>query len=179
MCRAMPTTTPRALGAMLSGAALAGWLAGSTLNPPVAVTQVAPPRPAVAPVIRAELPRLTWPVALPRVAPPAPSRNPFLFRGAERAAAPLPADRPPVDRALAPTVADDLAAAPTPATLPWRLSGVAVSDDGDTVAVVSGGGDVFLVRATDTLPGGDVVEDVGPGHVTLRTASGVVTLRLP
>jgi len=68
---------------------------------------------------------------------------------------------------------------PAAVSSPWRLSGIAVSGDGDTVAVMSGGGDVFLLRVHDTLPGGDVVDEVGPTHVVVRTATGVVTLRLP
>ena len=61
----------------------------------------------------------------------------------------------------------------------WRLSGIAASENGDVVAVISGGGDVFLMRAGETLPGGDEVIDVTVSRVVVRTAGGAVTLRLP
>lgn len=165
---------------MLSGAALAGWLAGSTLNPPVATTQVVPARPAPMSAARTELPRVAWPLVRPRVAPPAPSRNPFAFHeGLRRADAPrsfgVAADADGAAPSLAPDP-DATASAPEPL---WRLSGIAASDDGDVVAVISGGGDVHLMRAGDVLPGGDDVLEVGPAHVVVRTAAGPLTLRLP
>jgi Type II secretion system protein C len=165
---------------MLSGAALAGWLAGSTLSPPVAVTQVVAPRPVAPPSVRTELPRVNWPVVVTRVGAPAPSRNPFTFRESERHLD----ERPP---APVPAVGDDVAgvaddartaAAPEPAPR-WRLSGIATNEDGDVVAVISGSGDVFLMRAGDELPGGDAVTEVGATHVVVRTAAGPLTLRLP
>lgn len=179
MCSAMPMTSPRALGVMLSGAALAGWLAGSTLNPPVAETQAAPARRAPAPVTRFDAPHVAWPTVTRHVAPPAPSRNPFAFRAESRLAD--VAARSAAPERGAPPVAPDVTSAPSPVApeSPWRLSGIATSDDGDAVAVVSGAGDVFLVRAGDDLPGGDGVIEVGALQVTLRTATGAVTLRLP
>ena len=161
---------------MLSGAALAG----STLNPPVATTQVAPVRPAPAPAARAELPRVAWPLVRPRVAPPAPSRNPFAFRETlRRDDAPRSfGDAADASGAASRVAPDTDAAASVPEPL-WRLSGIAASDDGDVVAVISGGGDVHLMRAGDVLPGGDDVLEVGPAHVVVRTAAGPVTLRLP
>jgi len=170
----------RALGMMLSGAALAGWLAGSTLNPPVVTTQAGTPRARPAPVAHAALPPVAWPIALRRVAPPAPSRNPFTFRtavgagGRDANARPVPA-APPL-----PVVSEaDAAAAPLAPTMTWRLSGIATSENGDVVAVLSGGGDVVLVRAGDDLPDGDGVVEVGPAHVVVQTAAGAMTLRLP
>jgi hypothetical protein len=179
MCRAMPTTSYGALGVMLSGAALAGWLAGSALNPPVAATQTGPARPAAAPVARAELPRLQWPSARPHVAPPAPARNPFTFHASPHAAGDgvtaTPAEG--AESALPPeSGADATAAVPE---LAWRLAGIATNDGGDVIAVIGGGGDVHLMRAGDVLPGGDEIVEVGPTHVVVRTAAGPVTLRLP
>ncbi len=179
MSSAMATTTSRAQGVMLAGAALAGWLAGSTLNPPVAVTQVAAPRPVATPMARTELPHVRWPAATRRVGPPAPSRNPFSFRAAAPVAAArrvVAAARDEVPVAAASSAMDDAALAPAPR---WRLSGIATSDGGDVVAVISGGGDVHLMRAGEALPGGDDVVEVGPSHVVVRTTAGLLTLRLP
>ncbi len=178
----MLTISSRALGVLLSGAALVGWLAGSILNPPVAVTQTAPPRPAATPVVRVALPHLAWPAVTPAIARPAPSRNPFTFRSETR----LGGDARSL-RGVAPDPEVAETAAPEPDTrtaaadvsIRWRLSGVAASDDGDVVAVIAGGGDVYLMRAGDVLPSGDSVVEVGLDHVVVRTAAGLVTLRLP
>ena len=176
----MPTTSTRAFGVMLSSAALAGWLAGSTLSPPVAVTQVAPPRPEAPPSARTALPRVNWPTTFPRVGPPAPSRNPFTFRVAERSADDRPSAPPAVVGMATAGVMDDALAVAAQAPPPrWRLAGIATSEDGDIVAVISGSGDVFLMRAGDELPGGDGVTEVGAEHVVMRTAAGPLTLRLP
>lgn len=179
MCSTMPTASNRALGVMLSGAALAGWLAGSTLSPPVAVTQSAPLRPAAAPALaRVELPHVAWPAARRHVDPPVTSRNPFSFRAAERAAdAPRLVSGSAAETTPAPEAIAD--AAPAPPAVRWHLSGIGASDSGDVVAVISGGGDVFLSRAGDVLPGGDAVVEVGAAHVVVRTADGPITLRLP
>ena len=178
----MPTMSPRTLGVMLSGAALTGWLAGATLNPPVATTQVGTPRASPAPIVHADLPHVAWPAAPRRVAPPAPSRNPFMFRATPQpggVAAPAP-DRPAGALVLFAGQADaDAAVAEIAPDISWRLSGIATSENGDVVAVLSGGGDVFLLRAGDELPGGDGIVEVGPAHVVLRTSAGPVTLRLP
>jgi hypothetical protein len=177
----MPTISSRALGVMLSGAALAGWLAGSTLNPPVATTQVGPPRPTPVPVVHAALPHVSWPAAPRRVAPPVPSRNPFTFRAATRSsnANAATADRPTAPEPSAGQSDAETTAASAVTAFAWRLSGVATSDSGDSVAVLSGGGDVLLLRAGDELPGGDGIVEVGPAHVVVRTTAGPVTLRLP
>lgn len=180
----MPTLSPRALGVMLSGAALAGWLSGSALDPPVATTQVGTPRAQPAPTAHAALPRVAWPIAPRRVAPPAPSRNPFAFRASPRATGGESTPRTAtaaVTAAVPPSGASDAdaAAALVAPTTTWRLSGIATSENGDVVAVLSGGGEVVLVRAGDELPGGDGVVDVGPAHVVVDTAAGAVTLRLP
>jgi hypothetical protein len=85
---------------------------------------------------------------------------------------------PPVT--VPPAVIDaDVALDALAPAIAWRLSGIATSEDGDVVAVLSGGGDVFLLRAGDDLPGGDGIVEVGPSHVVVRTAAGAVTLRLP
>ena len=178
----MPTTSTRALGVMLSGAALAGWLAGSTLNPPVAVTQRAAPRPAPAPIAHAALPHVAWPTAPRRVTAPSPSRNPFMFRGTPRATTgPATAVGRPATTDVPSTalVEADALAAPAAPVFAWRLSGIATSENGDAVAVLSGGGDVFLLRAGDVLPGGDGIVEVGPSHVVVRTLAGPLALRLP
>jgi len=176
----MRTISSRALGVMLSGAALAGWLAGSTLHPPVATTQVGTPRARPAPVAHAALPPVAWPIAPQRVAPPAPSRNPFTFRTAVRAGGGDANARPAPPATPLPVVSEtDAAVAPPAPTIIWRLSGIATSENGDVVAVLSGGGDVVLVRAGDDLPDGDRVVEVGPAHVVVQTAAGAMTLRLP
>jgi len=165
---------------MLSGAALAGWLAGSALNPPVVTTQGGTPRARPAPTAPAALPHVAWPIAARRVAPPAPSRNPFTFRAAPRGGGSDANLRPVPEAAPLPVVSDaDAAAAPFAPTTAWRLSGIATSENGDVVAVLSGGGDVMLVRAGDELPDGDGVVEVGPTHVVVMTAAGVTTLHLP
>lgn len=176
----MPTLSPRALGVMLSGAALAGWLSGSALDPPVATTQVGTPRARPAPTAHTALPRVAWPSAPRTVAPPAPSRNPFTFHAAPRAAGGEVAPRTVTAAVPLGVVSDAEAAAVLIApTMMWRLSGIGTSESGDVVAVMSGGGEVVLARAGDELPGGDGVVDVGPAHVVLETAAGAVTLRLP
>ncbi len=175
----MLTISFRALGVLLSGAALVGWTAGSVLNPPAAVTQTAPPRTAAQRLVRDTLPRLAWPAITPAVARPAPSRNPFTFRGdpphPTSASRPVPA----AASELAATVETEVNTEASDADSHWRLSGIAASENGDVVAVIAGGGDVHLMRAGDTLPGGDGVVEVALDHVVVRTAAGTVMLRLP
>ncbi len=175
----MLTISFRALGVLLSGAALVGWLAGSVLSPPAAVTQ-APPRPGTGPIVRPTLPRLAWPATIRAVARPVPSRNPFTFRASPRSASEAPRV-PAAARELAATEAAEaeVSTAASDTGSHWRLSGIAASENGEVVAVIAGGGDVHLMRAGDTLPGGDDVVEVGLDHVVIRTAAGVVTLRLP
>ena len=117
---------------------------------------------------------------MPAVARPAPSRNPFVFTADARVASESPRVSPTASEAAATaaTVAETTAAA-ADANAYWRLSGVGASENGDVVAVIAGGGDVHLMRAGDMLPGGDGVVEVGLDHVLIRTAAGVVTLRLP
>ncbi len=174
----MLTISFRALGVLLSGAALVGWTAGSVLNPPAAVTQTAPPRPAAQRLVRATLPRLAWPAITPAVARPAPSRNPFTFRADPH---PTSASRrvPAAARELAATVGTEVNTEASDADARWRLAGIAASENGDVVAVIAGGGDVHLMRAGDTLPGGDDVVEVALDHVVVRTGAGTVMLRLP
>ena len=175
----MLTISFRALGVLLSGAALVGWTAGSVLNPPAAVTQTAPSRAVTVPLVRAALPRLAWPAIIRPVARPMPSRNPFAFQADPHSASealrvPAAAREPAATEAAAAEVT-----AASAADSHWRLSGIAASENGEVVAVIAGGGDVHLMRAGDTLPGGDDVVEVGLDHVVIRTAAGVVTLRLP
>ena len=176
----MLTISFRALGGLLSGAALVGWLAGSVLNPPVAVTQTAALRVATVAMAGPTLPRLAWPAVMPVVARPAPSRNPFTFRtdGGPISESPRVHAAGRESTALQATAAEVIAVA-ADVDSRWRLSGIAASENGDVVAVIAGGGDVYLMRAGDALPGGDGVVEVGLDHVVIRTADGTVTLRLP
>ncbi len=175
----MLTISFRALGVLLSGAALVGWTAGSVLNPPAAVTQTAPPRAAAERVVRAALPRLAWPAITPAVARPAPSRNPFAFRADPRPTSASPELAAARERAATETVGTEVNTDAPDANVRWRLSGIAASENGDVVAVIAGGGDVHLMRAGDTLPGGDDVVEVTLDHVVIRTGAGTVMLRLP
>jgi Tfp pilus assembly protein PilP len=167
--------SPRVLGLVASGLVLAGWLLGSTLSPPVAMTQTRDvPRPTPQP-----LPEIT-PVrnlaaSTLQTRPPAPSRNPFAFGGTAMAAA-VPGE---TTKAAEPT--RDLDAVPAPPALPtWRLVGVAVGADGAVTAVLSGAGDVHLARVGDRLPGEIVVIDVTADGAQLQRPDGsTVSLRLP
>ncbi len=176
----MLTISFRALGVLLSGAALVGWTAGSVLNPPAAVTQTAPPRAAAERVASTTLPRLAWPATTPTVARPAPSRNPFTFwADSHPTSASRRVSAAAGEPAATAAVRTEVNAEASDADVRWRLSGIASSENGDVVAVIAGGGDVHLMRAGNTLPGGDDVVEVTLDHVVVRTAAGTVMLRLP
>jgi hypothetical protein len=161
----MRTGSRRVTGTLLASGFLAGWVTAVWVSPPPVVTQTAPPRPApAAPAI--DVPR----VSLDRVAVPGTRpdgrRNPFAFRDGEagpRVAATAAAAASPAPTA-APAAETDL--------FPWRLVGMATSDDGTATAVVSGLGDVHLVRVGDRLPDDSAVTAIDGRLVTVRLASG-------
>jgi hypothetical protein len=136
------------------------------VSPPPVVTQTAPPRPVPAPPA-IDVPR----VSLDRVAAPDTRpdgrRNPFAFRDRDvvpRVAASAPAAVAASADTAGPPVAIE--------AFPWRLVGMATSDDGASTAVVSGRGDVHLVRPGDRLPDGSEVIAIDGRQVTVRLASG-------
>ncbi len=169
----------RVVGVMACGLVLAGWLLGSTLSPPVARMQErGATRPAAVPLSALTITRLDdLASAGPRPAPPTPARNPFAFgRGVPDPSPTTEAeavDPPPVTGADDPPVASAAAAE-------WRLLGLALNADGVVTGVVSGAGDVHLVRAGDRLPGDVTVTEVVDNAVRLQRADGtVIELRLP
>jgi hypothetical protein len=172
----MRMQSPRTIGVAACALVIAGWLLGSTLSPPVALSE----QPARTTASRPE----SLPAIAPlhdlrvgeRPSPPAPARNPFAFDAPRRdaAATGARADEP---RAAEGGPAVEEAAAPE---YPWRLSGIAVDAEGTVTAVVSGGGDVHLVRAGDRLPDGTLVVAASATGVQLRAADGGErVLRLP
>jgi hypothetical protein len=144
---------------------LAGWLLASVLSPPVASLQsnaesarpevAAPEAPAAQPYVERLRVRLQ---EAPKA--PMPRRNPFVF-GAPTPAAP-PAAAPPADGPLAsPTM---------PSGPDFELAGIATSDTSDGLvrtAVISAQGDVLLVKAGDTLPGGFTVGRVDEAAIVV------------
>jgi hypothetical protein len=176
----MRLDSPRVIGVVASGLVLAGWLLGSTLSPPVANTQEReatrrPPRPVEAsPITPLQL--LTR--AAPR--PPAPTRNPFVFGRDVARGSSTPSLAPP-ESAIADADTDTTTTpASTVAADDWRLVGVAVGADGVVTAVISGAGDVHLVRAGDQLPDATTVAEVTSELVRLERADGTrVERRLP
>jgi hypothetical protein len=177
----MRDVSPRLVGVVGASCLLAGWLLGSTLRPPVALTQAPAPRVAPEP----PLPRLDIPSVAARrerlaaaMAAPSPGRNPFAFGEARRpAAARVTAGPPPTE--LAPP-ADAPVPPPPPA---WTLVGVAVDQAGDgerITAILSNGQDVHLAAAGAVLPGGYAVVRVAPDHAVLQDAAGAErVVRLP
>lgn len=181
-----------ARGFAVVGAAclLAGWVLGSTVRPPVALTQEAVrARVLEPPVAVPSLPSIT--AARRRlgavVQAPAGARNPFAFGSSG-----LPASRPRVVRRTEPAtslespagvdVVTASAAAPGNASLSWQLVGLA--SDGPEVApvlraILSDGRDVHVCGAGESLPDGVAIEDVTEQAVVLRLPSGETrTLRL-
>ena len=62
----------------------------------------------------------------------------------------------------------------------WRVFGVAQDADGHFTAVVSGGGDVFLLGMGDRLPDGLAVVEIDATGVVVADPAGVrQALRLP
>ena len=161
----MRLDSPRAVGLMASGLVLAGWLLGSTLSPPVARTQERNPARAAARAAQPTIVPLRDDIVMLRPAAPTPMRNPFAFG---RAVMATPAADPAIE-------------ATEPAARPeWRLVGVAVDAAGTVTAIVSGAGEVHLVRSGDRLPGEVAVIEVTSDSVRLARLDGTtLDLRLP
>lgn len=175
----MLTVSYRIAALFGAAAVLVGWLSASLVVPPTLSSQERPPARRVVPTPPPLPPLALDAVHAPRVRP-ALARNPFAFGGGSEEA--REHRREPVDAAPLPiapaTSLDSIAAAATPA-MTWRLAGIASEADGGRTAILTGDGDVHLVRAGDVL-GADTIEDVAATSVTLRLASGrTVVLPLP
>ena len=131
------------------GAALAVWLANAAIAPNrMARPFVVPPSPidSRGAALADEIARLHERLR-PTVAPVQPGRNLFNFRsGQPRAAAPPPVVAPPPPIVEAP--------APRPSQPALKLSGIA-EDEGpggtERVAIISGDGQLFMVKEGDTV----------------------------
>lgn len=165
---------------------LAGWVLGSALRPPVAMTQQAVrARPVEAPLERPDLPSVSEArrkLGLYAEAPDG-SRNPFAFGPRAGVARSVPGASPsePVPRGLGDSAPGEMPSAPA-ADAAWRLVGVAL-DDSDAVllprAILSNGTDVQLAAPGEQLPDGTTIDEVQDAAVTLRLPSGArVILRL-
>jgi hypothetical protein len=106
---------------------------------------------------------------------PQPGRNPFLY-GARHAARPS-AGEAPMPEAAAPVLP------PAPPAPPFKLSGIAMSGQGDAAvltAIVIDHGVMVFAKAGDRLSNGHTVVRVDEMSVTLIDAEGVTeTVRLP
>jgi hypothetical protein len=157
----------------VSALAVASWFAGaSTSGLRPAIVPLAPPRPAPLDrsmaVLQSEVARLHE-----RLAPTAiPTRSRDLFRFSTRA------PRRPLPAAPAPVAAEASAPAAAPAAPVLKLIGIAEDSLPEGVvrtAIVSGLGDVFLVRPGDMVGGRYRVEQVSGSAVQLTdvtTAAG-------
>lgn len=176
----MLTVSYRVAALLAAGAVLVGWLSASLVVPPTLVSQARPqarrvitPTPPI-PALALEA------VRAPRVRPDL-GRNPFAFSGRAAREEPsrdvaMPAAAPVVPTEIPEGLAE--ASASTPA-VPWRLAGLATDAAAGVTAIVTGDGDVHLVRAGDTLDTA-TVEDVSANTLTIRLATGqTITLRLP
>jgi len=178
----MRTDSRRLAGTLVALGFLAGWFSASWVSPPTATTQVVPARTAVAPP-DVPLPRIALDAVRAPDTTPLTARNPFAFSGPRFA---TPAVDPRVAGATpggaTPGTIDapaDTAAvvAPGPA---WHLFGIAADAGGRYTAVVSGGGDVWLLTVGDRLPDGSSVAEIEPAAMVLSTPDGArLTLRLP
>lgn len=178
----MLTISYRVAALLAAGAVLVGWLSASLVVPPAVISQE---RPRTRRVVTAApaIPSIALDAVRPPRVAPGTARNPFAFasRAAESAAArpaAAPVDDAPTGEA-ADAAAATLAAPPAAPAVPWRLSGMASDDAQGFTAILTGDGDVHLVRAGDVL-GTITIEDVSAAGVTLRLASGEsLVLRLP
>ena len=170
----------RHLGVAAAALVVLGWTLGSTLAPPVALTEgrAAIPRLAATPI--AQPPRLALPIR--RIAPKAPrtGRNPFVFESEKAPASEareLSRSRAVVGETIASDVADPAA---LDAVAPrWQLAGIAEGPGAGMTAVITGPGGVHLARAGDALPGGWSVVTVDATSAELHSSEGVaVTLAL-
>lgn len=175
----MLTISYRVAALVAAGAVLVGWLSASLVVPPALISQ----ERARAPRDRATAPPIP-PLALdavrsPRVRP-GTHRNPFAFAADAGEAAPrrteAPGATPSAD--APPNPAESAAITAAAPLVPWRLAGMASDDARGFTAVLSGDGEVHLVRTGDTL-GTTTIEELSATSVTLRLASGdTVVLRL-
>ncbi len=173
----MRTGSQRFAGTLVALGFVAGWFSASWVSPPTATTQVAPPRPAAA-APEVPLPRIALDEVTAPETRPATVRNPFVF-AARHDVPPVmrlrEADLAPLSDLTAPTAASPQAEPPA-----WRVVGMASDGDGRYTAVVSGGGDVFLVVLGDMLPDGLTVAEVDAGGAVLTRVTGErLVLRLP
>lgn len=182
----MRTDSHRLTATLVAIAFLGGWISASWVSPPTAVTQVRPPRPVVAPP-DVPMPHIALDAVTAPHTTPATSRNPFAFSTgrldgrdlAARSARPradgdgVPAESPGVEGDAAPLVTG-------PAVPAWRVFGIAQDADDRYTAVVSGGGEVFLLGMGDRLPDGFAVVEIDATGVVMADAAGArLTLRLP
>jgi len=178
----MRTDSHRLVGTLVALGFLAGWFSASWVSPPTAATQVGPARTAVAPS-DVPMPR----IALDAVrAPDTPvtTRNPFAFSdprpAAPRAEARLARVVTDGAASLAPDAPADASAPVVPPAPVWHVFGIAADADGRYTAVVSGGGDVWLLTVGDRLPDGASVAEIDATGLVLTTPDGSrLTLRLP
>lgn len=176
----MRTDSHRFAGTLVALGFVAGWLSASWLSPPTAVTQTGPPRTATA-APEVPMPRVALDVVTAPETTLATARNPFVFaaRRAVPSADPMAADggpaSPSASSADSPALPETAPAAPA-----WRVFGIAADADGRITAVVSGGGEVFLLGLEDRLPDGSVVAAIDAGGLVLTRAGGErLVLRLP
>ncbi len=180
----MRTDSHRLTGTLVALAFLGGWLSASWLSPPTAVTQVRPARPVTAPP-DVPMPHIALDAVTAPTTTPATSRNPFVFSAGRDEMRAVTRHAPSADGGDAAVDPDGLSVAPVqavgaPAAPVWRVFGIAQGADGHYTAVVSGGGDVFLLGMGDRLPDGAVVVEVDATGVVVADFSGArLTLRLP
>jgi hypothetical protein len=179
----MRTDSHRLVGTLVALGFLAGWFSASWVSPPTAATQAGPARTAVAPP-DVPMPRIALDAVRAPDTTPVTARNPFAFSGPRLAA-------PHAEARLARAVTDGAgslapdapADAPVPVVPPapaWHVFGIAADADGRYTAVVSGGGDVWLLAVGDRLPDGASVADIDATGLVLTTPDGSrLTLRLP
>lgn len=173
----MRTRAQRVTGPVVALGFLAGWLTASWTQPPTAVTQVQPRRPAPPAPPPIEVPRVALHAVSAPETHPAIARDPFRFGGRAVAAVGV---RSTVSSASASVDPAPLEPAPAVVELQWRLVGMASTGDAPTTAVLSRPGEVLLVSAGDRLPDGTEVVRLEPGQVILALASGETrTLVLP
>jgi hypothetical protein len=145
----------------VTGGALAAWLAADVTGTRQIVV---PPAPRTSTVdargadLAAEIARLHDRLH-PTVAPQQPARNLFEFKPGERRPERTQADLV----AIAPALAAESAAAPEPA---FALIGVA-EDDGVRTAIISGQGQLFMVKDGDLVAERYRVTHVGADAVDL------------
>ena len=178
----MRTDSHRLAATLVALGFVAGWFSGSWVSPPTAMTQERPARPVVPPP-DVPMPHIALHAVTAPATTPASGRNPFVFTDRPSAAPPVFA-RPSADAAIV-TPADAPASAPAAglveSTPPmWRVFGIAADSAGRITAVVSGGGDVFLLGLGDRLPDGSSVVELDAAGLVVSTPSGErLTLRLP